>query len=54
MSGTDAAVEVLGEALQAYKQRVAELEKIVAVQQAKIAELEKSPNDKSEEMRVAP
>lgn len=45
MSGTDAAIEALGNVIAAYKQRIAELEQLALQQQVKIEELQKAVPD---------
>lgn len=43
MSGTDVAIEALGEVLAAYRKRIAELEQIVATQQGIIEAAKAEP-----------
>lgn len=45
MSGTDAAVEALGDVIAAYKKRIVDLETIVAQQQEALARQASPPKD---------
>ncbi len=45
MSGTDAAIEALGEVIAAYKARIVQLEAIVAQQQSQLEATKNSPEE---------